>query len=147
MRHLAHRTALVTSLLLAGLISACSAPPSDGAGDTVRVPVDAGGSYTDVTPAVLQGMLESNDFILVNVHVPYEGEIADTDLFIPFDQVDAYLAELPPEKDARIVLYCRSGSMSAIAAQTLVAAGYTDVWNLDGGMNAWRAEGYPLVER
>jgi len=55
------------------------------------------------------------------------------------------LAELPP-RETKIVLYCRSGSMSAIAARALVAAGYTKVWNLDGGMNAWRALGYPVVE-
>ena len=55
------------------------------------------------------------------------------------------MAELPP-RETKIVLYCRSGSMSAIAARTLVAAGYTNVWNLDGGMNAWRALGYPVVE-
>ncbi len=63
------------------------------------------------------------------------------------DQMAANLGQLPADRSARIVLYCRSGSMSAIAARELVAAGYTDVWNLDGGMNAWQAQGYPLVSQ
>ena len=137
------RTNAAFGLLLAVLLAACGSQP---AADTdVRVPVDGGGSYVDITAARLADMLEAKDFALVNVHVPYDGEIAPTDRFIPFDQVEDRLAELPA-REAKIVLYCRSGSMSAIAARTLVAAGYTNVWNLDGGMNAWRALGYPVIE-
>ena len=137
------RTNAAFGLLLAVLLAACGSQP---AADTdVRVPVEGGRSYVDITAARLADMLEAKDFTLVNVHIPYDGEIAPTDLFIPFDEVEDRLAELPA-REARIVLYCRSGSMSAIAARTLVAAGYTNVWNLDGGMNAWRALGYPVIE-
>lgn len=149
MRRITHRPGFAIALVLAALASACSAPtsPSTSVDDTVRVPVDGGGSYTDVTPARLNTMLAARDFVLVNVHVPYEDEIDGTDLFIAYDQVAAHLDQLPSDRGAKIVLYCRSGSMSAIAARELVAAGYTDVWNLDGGMNAWQAQGYPLVTR
>ena len=43
-----------------------------------------GGSYWDITPAQLNLMLEHKDFLLVNVHIPYEGEISQTDLFVPY---------------------------------------------------------------
>ena len=52
------------------------------------------------------------------------------------------LNKYPSDKSAKIVLYCQSGRMSAIAAQELVKAGYTNVWNLDGGMVAWERDGY-----
>ena len=115
--------------------------------DTRTVPVAGGGRYTDVSAAGLARMLNKRDFPLINVHIPYEGEIAGTDLFIPFDKIETNLARLPADKHAKIVLYCRSGSMSTTAAQTLVNLGYTDVWNLDGGMIAWKAAGHPLLQK
>jgi rhodanese-related sulfurtransferase len=135
--------ALALVLALAGV-----APPSGG--QTVegrKVPVAGSGSYTDVKPAGLARMLEKKNFPLVNVHIPYEGEIAGTDSFLPFDQVEAKLAQLPADRSAKVVLYCRSGSMSATAARTLVRLGYTNVWNLDGGMIAWKQAGLPLVQK
>ena len=110
-----------------------------------QVPVEDGGSYTDVHPAGLASMLEAKDFPLVNVHIPYEGEIEGTDLFIPFNEIEAHLGELPSDPSAKLVLYCRTGGMSAIAARALVKLGYTNVWNLDGGMVGWTEAGYPLV--
>jgi rhodanese-related sulfurtransferase len=70
--------------------------------------------YVDITVDELAGLLEQKNFTLVNVHIPYEGELAQTDLFIPFDKMAENLEQLPA-KDAPIVLYCRSGRMSTDA--------------------------------
>lgn len=115
--------------------------------ETQTVPVAGGGSYTDVSVEGLAALMEDKDFPLINVHIPYEGEIEDTDLHIPYNEIEQHLDQLPAAKDARIVLYCRSGSMSAQAAQTLVELGYTDVWNVDGGMIAWRNSGRTLLNQ
>lgn len=101
--------------------------------ETRKVPLDGGATYTDVNAAGLAAMLEKKEFPLINVHMPYEAEIRETDLFIPFDQVEANLEKLPADKGARVVLYCRSGNMSAIAARALAKRGYRDVWNLEAG--------------
>ncbi len=104
-----------------------------------------GGHWTNVTPDRLAQMLQAKDFTLVNVKTPYIGEINGTDSYIPYDQLTARAADLPKDKTARILVYCRSGAESALGAQTLLNLGYTDVWNLDGGMNAWQASGRALV--
>lgn len=121
-------------------------PTVDLAGETRAVSVN-GGTYTDVSARGLVTKLENKDFVLVNVHIPYAGEIDGTDTFIPFDKIMQNLGELPTDKNAQVVVYCRSGGMSAIAAAELVQQGYTDVWNLDGGMIAWAAEGELLLQK
>jgi rhodanese-related sulfurtransferase len=100
--------------------------------------------YVDISVEQLAQAVADKDFTLVNVHIPYEGELPVTDLFIPFDQIGQQLEQLPA-RDAPIVLYCRSGSMSAQAAQTLVAQGYTNIFELDGGFNAWKTAGYEFL--
>jgi rhodanese-related sulfurtransferase len=106
-----------------------------------------GGHWTNVTPDRLAQMLEHKDFTLLNVKTPYMGEIDGTDLYIPYDQLSARVSELPAAKDAKVLVYCRSGNESALAAQTLLDLGYTNVWNLDGGMNAWTSSGRTLAQK
>ena len=111
-----------------------------------RVQVN-GGSYWDITPAQLSSMLEHKNFLLVNVHIPYEGEIPKTDLFVPYNEIEENLSRLPKDMSAKIVLYCRSGSMSAIAARELVKLDFTNVWNLAGGMVEWEKQAYELIRK
>jgi len=98
-------------LLAVIVLAGCQSKPV--LGENVNV---AGGSYKNVTVNELNEMLKNKDFVFVNVHIPFAGDIADTDLFIPYDQIEQNLLQLPPDKNAQIVLYCRSGRMSAIAA-------------------------------
>ena len=88
-------------------------------------------------------MLKDKDFVLINVHIPFAGNIAGTDQSIAYDVIEQNLSQLP-DKDAKIVLYCRSGHMSQIAAEKLVVLGYTNVWNLKGGMMEWEKQGFDV---
>jgi phage shock protein E len=112
-------------------------------GKTMTAP---GGSYTLLSVQELHAILPQHAFYLVNVHIPYYAELDKTDAFIAYNEIDKHLDQLPA-KDAPIVLYCRSGSMSAEAAQTLVKLGYTHIYDVEGGMIAWEAAGYPLVHK
>jgi rhodanese-related sulfurtransferase len=96
----------------------------------------------DEFAAILDG--RSDQFTVVNVHIPYEGEVPNTDLEIAYNEVETLTASLP-DRDASIILYCRSGNMSADAAQALVDAGYTQIYDVQGGMNAWTSSGRKLL--
>jgi rhodanese-related sulfurtransferase len=53
--------------------------------------------------------------------------------------------ELALARDRVVVLYCDSGTRSALAAVTLQEMGFTEVYNLGGGINVWDAEDKPIV--
>lgn len=112
-----------------------------------KVQVEGGGYYFNINADALKEMLKQKDFLFINVHIPYEGEIEHTDLFIPYNEIQQNLENLPKDKSAKIVLYCRTNTMSDISARTLVKSGYTNIWNLQGGMVAWKQAGYKLINR
>jgi len=131
----------VISLLFWVLLAACQAGETSVAGKQVQV---QGRAYTEIRVGEFQSMLKDKDFVLVNVHIPFEGDIPNTDVSIPYDQIAQNLDQLPAKKEAKIVLYCRSDRMSTIASETLVGLGYTNIYNLDGGMVDWENAGLDL---
>ena len=130
-------------LLSTFILVACQSKSPNITGE--KVAVDSG-SYTRIIPEELNNLLTNKDFVSVNVHIPFAENITDTDLSIPYDQITMYpyLEHLPADKNAKILLYCRSGRMSAIAAEALVKLGYTNIWDLGGGMVAWEQAGYEI---
>ena len=66
------------------------------------------------------------------------GNIGGT--LIQLDQLPARLDEIDIDKDAPLVVYCRSGARSGRAVQFLIQNGYTGAVNLKGGMIAWSME-------
>jgi phage shock protein E len=137
---------LIAGFMLVGGGSG-SAPSGPSLANGESIHQAQSGQWTNVTADRLADMLKTKDFKLVNVKTPYIGEISGTDLYIPYDQLTARAAELPTAKSTKILVYCRSGVESAVAAQTLLNLGYTNIWNLDGGMNAWTASGRTLEQK
>jgi rhodanese-related sulfurtransferase len=87
---------------------------------------------------------EAGAFIL-DVREPSEwneAHIAGATL-IPLGELVSRVNELP--KDKEIVVVCRSGNRSAQARDLLVSEGFTQVTSMAGGLNQWKAAGYPTV--
>lgn len=61
---------------------------------------------------------------------------------IPLDQLASRVDEVP--RDRPIVVVCRSGNRSDEGRDILLDAGFTQVTSMDGGLNEWRASGYPI---
>jgi rhodanese-related sulfurtransferase len=101
--------------------------------------------YRNISVGEFVTMMDQKDFVLINVHIPYGGEIPKTDLLIPFNAIEQQKSELPANKDAKIVVYCRTGPMGHVAAEKMVSMGYTGVIHFKGGMKAWKKAGRPLL--
>ena len=63
---------------------------------------------------------------------------------IPRGWLQFKIEELIPERDAEVVLYCRSGDRSSLGVQSIKRMGYVRAVNLDGGWNAWNKAGLPV---
>jgi rhodanese-related sulfurtransferase len=101
-------------------------------------------AFARLDPAAFAERMNDKDAVVINVHIPYEGELEQTDAFIPFDKIMGD-TRLPQDKDREILLYCRSGRMSEEAGAALHDAGYTKVAHLEGGMKGWETAGHKLV--
>ena len=86
---------------------------------------------------------EMSRFQVVDVRYPNEWEAGHIDgaVHIPGDYIFDRVGELDPTRP--VVTMCRSGSRSAEAAKDLASEGF-DVQNLEGGIDAWVAEGLPI---
>ncbi len=137
----------ISSIALAALIAigigGCSSTSNDN--QTVITP-EQNASYQTMSIDELAGVMadENDTFTVVNVHIPYEGEIEGTDYNVAYNDLDALTTTLT-DKDAPIILYCRSGNMSEQAAQNLAELGYTQIYDVPGGMIAWESSGHILV--
>ncbi len=146
-RPLSPRLLPLLALMLLPAFASAQAPDGPQTEQTVgeRVSV-SGGAYWNISVPELQAMLgASRKPLLVNTHVPFQGDIGGTDVSIRFDEIADHLDQLPTDKDAAVVLYCRSGPMSVRAATALAGLGYTRVYSLVGGFNAWGRAGLPMV--
>lgn len=103
--------------------------------------------YYSISADDLSDMLKHKDFTLIDVHIPEQNHIPGTDTFIPYNQIVERLTKLPQDKQAKLVVYCRSGSMSSQAAKELKGLGYANVYNLEGGVIEWQKQGYDVENK
>lgn len=62
---------------------------------------------------------------------------------IPLEELSRRLSEIP--QDREIIVVCRTGERSANGRDILLAAGYTQVTSMAGGLTQWIVQGYPAV--
>jgi rhodanese-related sulfurtransferase len=101
--------------------------------------------FKNITAAELQNMLQQGGVRLLDVRTDAEiaqGKIPQGEV-LPLHLIPLKLTEL--DKNAATVFYCRSGGRSAQAAAFVAANGFTDVYNLQGGIIAWAGAGLPIA--
>lgn len=87
------------------------------------------------------------DFQLIDVREPYENDICTLDgLLIPLSEIPARYEEIVTDK--QVIIHCRSGKRSGNAIDYLEANhGFTNLYNLVGGILAWADEIDPNMEK
>lgn len=118
---------LLISLLL--LLTGCG-------GNSVDV------SYQQITQEEAKEMMDSQEVIILDVREQGEydsGHIPGA-VLLPVGTIDeTTAAEVIPEKDSTVLVYCRSGNRSKTASSTLAELGYTNIYEF-GGINTWPYE-------
>lgn len=105
--------------------------------------------YTDVSVQQAKGMIDRQEVFILDVRTEEEyaaGHIKGSTLLavqdIPKQELAEKLKEIP--KDRKILVYCRSGSRSAKASGVLAENGYSQVYNMQGGIMEWMNAGYEV---
>ena len=143
------------AILLVALTAGCgsdddTSPAAHGGSEPTPVHTETrtettqAAAFDRLEPAAFEKRMAGEGVAVINVHIPYEGELADTDAFIPYDKILGD-SRLPQDRNGEVLLYCRSGRMSEEAGAVLNKAGYTRVAHLEGGMKAWEASGRQLL--
>ena len=128
--------------------------PVCGDAPTITAPVDYEqfcGIAADVPAISVHDLKRKRDareaIQLIDVREPFEFEIARIDgaKLIPLGQLANRLHEL--KQNGQTVVHCHTGMRSAQAVQMLRQSGFTNVYNLEGGIDAWANEIDPAVQK
>ncbi len=95
-----------------------------------------------VSPKQASAMFDEKQAIIIDVREQEEWDEQHIEgaIFIPLSQVKSRVGELAQYKDSTVIMQCRSGRRSGIAGATLIEAGFSKVYNLEGGILAWDKE-------
>ena len=133
-------------ILTAGILSFSSCDSKKSSSETSSTQELATATVVNLNPAEFQA--KSPAGIIIDVRTTEEiaeGKIAgalEMDYFLPSFQ--SQVDELP--KDKEIFIYCAVGSRSREAAEMLLQQGFTKVYHLSGGIQAWARAGIPIVK-
>ncbi len=114
---------------------------ANGADTQVKAPVE------EIEPFEAAQEIEGGDVVLIDTREPHEYQEAHLEdgKLVPPGLLGDEIATAAPDKSARTIIYCRSGSRSYKAAEQLEALGYTDVASMAGGIIAWQEQGLPVL--
>ncbi len=106
-------------------------------------------TMSTIAPKEAATMQANNQAIILDVRELNEWQeqhIAGV-IHIPLSQLQDRLPELSRYKNSPIITQCRSGKRSAQAQEALQSAGFSEVYNLNGGLNAWLKDGLDTAKR
>ncbi|MDD3253533.1 MAG: rhodanese-like domain-containing protein [Lachnospiraceae bacterium] len=125
----------VTMFGIMFFLSACQAPPRAKAQTPETTPI---AEYRKLTPEEAFEMMSAQETTIVDVRTEaeyQEGHIENA-ILVPNESIGETPPEALPDKDATLLVYCRSGRRSKEASEKLLALGYQNVYDF-GGITDW----------
>ena len=98
----------------------------------------------------LKSKLDNNDdIILIDCREQDEWDAGHIEAakFIPLSQFQDLYTKTLTNKDAEVIIQCRSGKRSLNACMMLMGEGFSNLTNLEGGILGWQANGYEVVTK
>jgi rhodanese-related sulfurtransferase len=99
--------------------------------------------FRRIQPEEARSLIDSGQVTVVDVREPWEYEkdhIAGAKL-IPLARIISAPTQITTD---HVVFVCEVGQRSGVAAEVAASLGYENLYNLEGGMSAWRSHGYPV---
>lgn len=91
----------------------------------------------NISKEMVYELLDNEDYHIIDVRRLYEYEAGHLKnaILLPLDEIET-ISEIIPDKNAKIIVYCRTGNRSKQAALLLIEQGYTEVYDM-GGMEGF----------
>ncbi len=98
----------------------------------------AEGSVEQVDSTKAKELIQEGAILIdVRTQEEFDEKHIDGAILMPYDEISTLISEQIEDKDTKVILYCRSGRRSGIAAQSLLELGYKHIYDL-GAMSSWQ---------
>lgn len=97
----------------------------------------------------LKKWIDSNEAVLIDVRdkEEYDSECIEFAKSLPLNKITIEDAKKPENKNKKVVIQCQFGSRAIMACEKIKSYGADfDIWYLDGGIDSWKKEGFPMKE-
>ena len=117
---------LIIGLLIVIVLSGCTATKEEN-----KI------MYNKITAEEAKEIIDTQEVIILDVRTKEEFKEKHIEgaLLIPDYELEKLAKSKPPDKNKKILVYCRSGNRSKSAARLLIDMGYTDVYDFGGIIN------------
>lgn len=141
------RYAILIPVLMLGAIILLAIVPMAIASDMTAkdLVAEAKKEISEVSVAEAKAMLDKGGVSFLDVREPDEfktGHVLGA-VNLPRGLLEFKIDKAVPDKNTKIIVYCKTGGRGALTAYTLGRMGYKNAVNMNGGWDAWKLEGYP----
>jgi len=109
-------------------------------------------SSKSLSPRQVKNLIDQKaDVLIIDVRTTQEfnGELGHINgaVLHPVQEIDQWAGEYKEDKNREIIMVCRIGNRSGSATKYFSEKGFTNVFNMTGGMKAWNKDGFPVAKQ